>query len=162
MSIQELLSRHIIHSERRCYTTFQENYHKIRIMINYDVIVIGGGPAGLMAAGQSAARRKKVLLIEKMNTPGRKLLLTGKHRCNLTNTASIEDALAHFNPGGRFLTQLFYQFYSDELRAFFSEIGIETVVQRGGRVFPSSEKAQDVLNAILDWNKSLGVAINTG
>lgn len=130
-------------------------------MANYDVIVVGGGPAGLMAAGQAAARRQKVLLLEKMDTPGRKLLLTGKHRCNITNTAPIEDALTHFNPGGRFLTQLFYQFYSDELRAFFSDIGIETVVQRGGRVFPSSEKAQDVLDALLNWTQSLGVTITT-
>ncbi len=130
-------------------------------MTNYDVIVIGGGPAGLMAAGQASIRRKKVLLLEKMDTPGRKLLLTGKHRCNLTNTASIDDALAHFNPGGRFLTQLFYQFYTDELRSFFSEIGLDTVVQRGGRVFPSSEKAQDVLDALLDWNQSQDVNITT-
>lgn len=125
----------------------------------YEVIVVGAGPAGMMAAGQASIRRKKVLLIEKMDTPGRKLLLTGKHRCNLTNTASIEDALAHFNPGGRFLTQIFYQFFTDELRSFFSDIGLETVVQRGGRVFPSSEKAQDVLDALLDWNQSLGAKI---
>ena len=76
-------------------------------MPEYDVIVVGAGPAGLMAAGQAAALGKNTLLLEKMDQPGRKLLLTGKHRCNLTNTAVIEEALTHFNSGGRFLTQLF-------------------------------------------------------
>ena len=132
------------------------------ITLHYDVIVIGAGPAGLVAAGQAASLEKKVLLLEKKKSPGRKLLLTGKNRCNLTNTASVQDALGHFNKGGRFLTQLFYRYYTDELRDFFAEIGLPTVVQRGGRVFPESEKARDVLEVLLTWIQKLGVELITG
>jgi predicted Rossmann fold flavoprotein len=131
-------------------------------MHSYDVIVVGAGPAGLMAAGQAAALGKKTLLLEKMDQPGRKLLLTGKHRCNLTNTAAVDEALTHFNPGGRFLTQLFYHFYCSELREFFNSLGVPTTIQRGGRVFPASEKASDVLDALLSWTRSLGVTTRTG
>jgi predicted Rossmann fold flavoprotein len=130
-------------------------------MTTYDVIVVGGGPAGLMAAGQAALGNQRVLLLEKMESPGRKLLLTGKGRCNLSNTASVSEALDHFNPGGRFLTQLFYRFYTTELRSFLADLGLPTMVQRGGRVFPESEMARDVLNTLLSWNRNLGVEIQT-
>lgn len=128
---------------------------------NYDVIVIGGGPAGLMAAGQAALHGSRTLLIEKMDQPGRKLLLTGKHRCNLTNSASIDETLGQFNKGGRFLTQVFYQFFNMELRGFFRELGVPTVEQRGGRIFPASENARDVINALLSWCEKAGVVILT-
>ncbi len=131
-------------------------------MPHYDVIVIGAGPAGLMAAGQAASLGKKVLLLEKMKAPGSKLLLTGKNRCNLTNTSPVQEALGHFNKGGRFLTQLFYRYYTDELREFFAELGLPTVVQRGGRVFPESEKARDVLEVLLSWIQNSGVDFITG
>lgn len=125
----------------------------------YDVIVVGGGPAGLMAAGQSSLKGSRTLLIEKMDQPGRKLLLTGKHRCNLTNSASIPQALAEFNKEGRFLTQVFYRFYNQELRDFFRELGVPTVEQRGGRIFPASENARDVIDALLSWCGKAGVEI---
>ena len=130
-------------------------------MPHYDVIVVGAGPAGLLAAGQAALLEKKVLLLEKMKTPGRKLLLTGKNRCNLTNTAPVQEALGHFNKGGRFLTQLFYRYYTDELREFFADLGLPTVAQRGGRVFPQSEKARDILEVLLTWIQKLGVELIT-
>ena len=130
-------------------------------MLHYDVIVVGAGPAGLIAAGQAALLEKKVLLLEKMKTPGRKLLLTGKNRCNLTNTAPVQEALGHFNKGGRFLTQLFYRYYTDELREFFADLGLPTVAQRGGRVFPQSEKARDILEVLLTWIQKLGVELIT-
>ena len=123
----------------------------------YDVIVAGGGPAGLMAAGQSALQGSRTLLIEKMDQPGRKLLLTGKHRCNLTNSASIPEALAEFNKNGRFLTQVFYCFYNQELQSFFQDLGVPTVEQRGGRIFPASENARDVIDALLGWCGKVGV-----
>lgn len=130
-------------------------------MDRFDVIVIGGGPAGLMAAGQAALTGSSTLLIEKMDQPGRKLLLTGKHRCNLTNSTPIPDAIAQFNREGRFLTQIFYQFYTNQLRAFFRDLGVPTVEQRGGRIFPASEDARDVRSALLGWVENAGVVIRT-
>lgn len=131
-------------------------------MPEIDVIVVGGGAAGLMAAGQSAAKGAQTLILEKMSEPGRKLLLTGKHRCNLTNIAPVQQFLDHFNPQGRFLTQLFYRYCHQELRAFFHDLGVPTVVQRGDRVFPKSESAREVRNALLRWVEALGVEIRTG
>ena len=130
-------------------------------MSKYDLIVIGGGPAGLMAAGQAALAGSRTLLIEKMDQPGRKLLLTGKHRCNLTNAASVEDALMEFNQAGRFLKGVLYRFYNRELRSFFRELGVPTVEQRGGRIFPASENAWDVINALLSWCEQAGVELIT-
>lgn len=131
-------------------------------MDTYDVIVVGGGPAGLMAAGQAAQAGASTLLLEKMDSPARKLLLTGKHRCNITNTAPIEVTLKEFNQEGKFLTQLFYHFFNQELREFFENLGVATVEQRGGRVFPASEDARDVVKALLKWVKGTGVTILTG
>jgi len=131
-------------------------------MATYDVIVVGGGPAGLMAAGQASLAGAKTLLLEKMDSPARKLLITGKHRCNITNTSPIEETLKEFNRDGRFLTQLFYRFYNKELRDFFESLGVPTVEQRGGRVFPASEDARDVVRALINWVKGTGVIIQTG
>ena len=130
-------------------------------MDRYDVLVVGGGPAGLMAAGQAALNGSRTLLIEKMDRPGRKLLLTGKHRCNLTNAAPIDEALAQFNKEGRFLKGVFYRFYNQELRGFFRELGVPTIEQRGGRIFPASENAKDVVNALLAWCEKNGVVLIT-
>ncbi len=128
----------------------------------YDVIVIGAGPAGMMAAGQAALLGKNTLLIEKMDSPGRKLLLTGKGRCNLTNTASIEESLRHFNPAGRFLKDAYFRFYADDLREFFLKMGVPTLVERGGRVFPESDQASQVVNALQNWVRSSGVNLLSG
>ncbi|MBU1660520.1 MAG: NAD(P)/FAD-dependent oxidoreductase [Chloroflexi bacterium] len=130
-------------------------------MSNYQVIVIGGGAAGLMAAGQAAGSGAKTLLLEKMDQPGRKLYITGKTRCNLTNITPLPKFIAHFGPNGRFLRQAFHRFFSDELLDFFDELGVPTITERGGRVFPASGQSKDVVHALVRWNKWQDVEIHT-
>ena len=93
----------------------------------YDVIVIGGGAAGLMAAGQAAQIGAKTLLLEKMERTGRKLFISGKGRCNLTNTAPIREFIEHFGKNGRFLRQAFHQFFAPDLLEFFDQVGVPTI-----------------------------------
>jgi predicted Rossmann fold flavoprotein len=130
-------------------------------MSAYEVIVIGGGAAGLMAAGQAAAIGAHTLLLEKMDQPGRKLFITGKFRCNLTNTAPIPEFIQHFGLNGRFLRQAFHRFSNEDLVRFFHDLGISTVTERGGRVFPASGRSQDVVQALVKWCGRCGVEIKT-
>ena len=125
------------------------------------VIVVGGGVAGLMAAGQAAEMGADMLLLEKMNHPGRKLRIAGKGRCNLTNVAPVSEFIAHFGPNGRFLRQAFARFFNADLVAFFEELGVRTVAERGGRVFPSSGQAHDVVDALVWWIGKQGVTLRT-
>ncbi|HEY60152.1 MAG TPA: NAD(P)/FAD-dependent oxidoreductase [Anaerolineae bacterium] len=127
----------------------------------YQVIVIGGGPAGLMAAGQAAAQGVRTVLLEKMRQPGRKLRITGKGRCNLTNIASVADFITHFGKNGSFLRQAFARFFAPDLLKFFTEIGIQTVTERGGRVFPVNGDAQAVVDYLVHWAVSCGVEVRT-
>ncbi len=121
------------------------------------VIVVGGGPAGLMAAGQAGQAGADVLLLEKMDRPGKKLSITGKGRCNLTNVATIEDFVSHFGRNGRFLRSAFAQFFSDDLISFLESVGVRTVTERGGRVFPASGDAKQVVQALVRWMEAQGV-----
>ncbi len=130
-------------------------------MVKWQVIVIGGGPAGRMAAGQASRQGARTLLLEKRGHPGRKLRITGKGRCNLTNIAPISDFIDHFGPNGRFLRQAFARFFSEELLHFFEELRIPTVTERGGRVFPASEQAQEVVEALERWTQREGVTLRT-
>ncbi len=130
-------------------------------MTNQRVIVVGGGAAGLMAAGQAAGLGAETLLLEKMDRPGRKLYLTGKGRCNLTNIAPLPDFIAHFGPGGVFLRQAFARFFSDDLVTFFQELDVPTVTERAGRVFPASNRAGEVVGALLRWVNERGVTVRT-
>jgi predicted Rossmann fold flavoprotein len=132
--------------------------HKVE---KYQVIVVGGGPAGLMAAGQAAGLGADAVLLEKGTSPGRKLRITGKGRCNLTNIASLPDFIAHFGKNGRFLRQAFDRFFSSDLVGFLREMGVDIVTERGGRVFPASEDAQAVNGALLRWVKLQGVSVKT-
>ena len=125
------------------------------------VIVIGGGAAGLIAAGQAAKNGAKTVLIEKMKRPGNKLRLSGKGRCNLTNTAPLPEFIIHFGPNGRFLRQAFSRFFSADLAAFFKELGVRTATERGGRVFPVSGEARELVDALVRWIKKCGVSIQT-
>ncbi|MCK5170718.1 MAG: NAD(P)/FAD-dependent oxidoreductase, partial [Bacteroidales bacterium] len=130
-------------------------------MCKYDTIIVGGGAAGLMAAGQSAELGAKVLVLERMSRPGRKLGITGKGRCNITNTAPLAEFIRQVQPNGRFLRSSFSEFFSDELIEFFNNIGVKTVIERGGRVFPESGKAVELVKSMTNWCKNKGVTIKT-
>ncbi len=123
------------------------------------VIVIGGGAAGLLAAGRAAEMGASVTLIERMDEPGKKLLITGKGRCNITNTAPLKEFLTAFGPNGKFLHGAFHRFFRDELLEFFHRRGVETKDERGGRVFPASDNAADVVNALVSYTKEYSVEI---
>ena len=123
------------------------------------IIVIGGGPAGLMAAGQAAEAGADTLLLEKMKKTGLKLCITGKGRCNITNIAEISDFINHFGKTGPFLRQAFARFFNTDLMEFLTALGLELVTERGGRVFPASGKATDVRKVLVQWNKRAGVEI---
>jgi len=123
------------------------------------IIIIGGGPAGLMAAGQASEAGAETLLLEKMKRTGLKLGITGKGRCNITNIADISDFICHFGKTGPFLRQAFARFFNTDLMEFFNELGLELVTERGGRIFPASGKATDVQKVLLQWNKRSKVLI---
>lgn len=129
--------------------------------VSSSVVVVGAGAAGLMAAGQAAASGAKVLVLEKMARPGRKLCITGKGRCNLTNIAPLPDFLAHFGSSAPFLRQAFHRFFTEDLLDFFQEQGLAVTVERGGRIFPASGKATQVLQVLERWLKRLRVELLT-
>jgi len=126
------------------------------------VIVVGTGPAGLLAAGRAAEQGARVLVLEKMRSEGRKLLITGKGRCNITNDASSAEFIKHVFPDGRFLRNAFSQFYSKDIISLLQKYGVESTLERGGRYFPAGDKSQDVLRALLEWANELNVEIRTG
>ncbi|MEI6695041.1 MAG: NAD(P)/FAD-dependent oxidoreductase [Bacteroidota bacterium] len=128
-------------------------------MNQYEVIVVGGGAAGLLAAGRAAESGAKVLLLEKMNQPGRKLRITGKGRCNLTNIAPMREFMDHIGENSRFLRHAFSCFFSKELIEFFENKGVPITVERGERAFPTSEQAQDIFNALVRWVEKLKVDV---
>jgi len=128
-------------------------------MSKYDVIVIGAGPAGLLAAGRAAELGGKVLVLEKMRTAGRKLLITGKGRCNITNSAPISEFIKHVFPNGKYLKNAFAQFYNSDIIELLERYGVDVTLERGGRYFPTSNKSSDILNALLTWVKEQKVEI---
>ena len=116
-----------------------------------EIIVIGAGAGGMMAAGRAAQNGAKVLLLEKMERPGKKILVSGKSRCNLTNSRELEDFIASYGPNGRFLYSAFKRFFRDELLDFLEKYGVATKTERGGRIFPASDKTQDVVSAFQQY-----------
>ena len=125
-------------------------------MNNYDVIVVGAGVAGLIATGRASELGINVLVIEKMRRPGIKLLITGKGRCNVTNSDNIEDFMKNVHPNGRFLKHAIYNFFSKDIIDLLNKYGVEIDLERGGRYFPVSDKSSDVLNALLSYAKEHG------
>ena len=114
------------------------------------VIIIGGGAAGLMAAAESAKRGNDTLIIEKMPRPARKMMITGKGRCNVTNaTFELDDLIKNVPTNGRFLYSAFSSFMPYDTIALVEEMGVETKIERGNRVFPVSDKAVDIVDAFV-------------
>ena len=128
----------------------------------YNVVVIGGGPAGMMAAGTAAQNGLKVALMEKNSRLGRKLMITGKGRCNITNNCDVQTLISSIPSNGRFLYSAVTQFTPQDTIAFFEGLGVPTKTERGNRVFPQSDKAVDVVDAMASFVKRSGVHIHTG
>ena len=126
----------------------------------YDLIVVGGGVAGLMAAGTAASSGLgRVLLLEKMEKPGRKLRITGKGRCNVTNDRSREEFLAKVRQGAEFFCPAFGAFDNRATVRFVEVLGVPLTVERGGRVFPTSGRAWDVADALVSWISRVGCEV---
>lgn len=128
-------------------------------MTDFDVIVIGGGPAGMMAAGTAAAAGASVALIEKNQRNGKKLLITGKGRCNVTNDCTRDTFFANIPVNPKFLFSAFSKFSNRDVMDFFESHGVPLKVERGNRVFPVSDKSADINNALIDFCKKSGVNI---
>lgn len=131
-------------------------------MNRFDVIVVGAGPSGLLAAGHAAELGATVLILEKMRSEGRKLLITGKGRCNITNDASPGEFIKHVFPDGRFLRNALSHFNSNDIINLLRNYGVEVVLERGGRYFPVSNKSMDILQALLKWVHERNVEIRCG
>ena len=126
-------------------------------MLNFDLIVIGGGAAGMLAAIIAAKQQKKVLLLEPNGRLGKKLLITGKGRCNVTNACSPEEVQRNTPRNGRFLFSALNAFPPDKAMAFFEEAGCPLKTERGDRVFPISDRSQSVLDALQRQMDKYGV-----
>ncbi len=128
----------------------------------YDVVVVGGGPAGMMAAGRAAQRGRRVVLLEKNSTLGKKLLITGGGRCNVTNnTPNVRAMLSKYKESNKFLFSAFAQFGVIETLRFFNDYGMNTKEEAEGRVFPISNKAQSVWDVLIRYMKKGCVIVRT-
>lgn len=125
------------------------------------ILVVGAGPAGMMAAIKAAENGAEVTLLEKMKKPGRKMMITGKGRCNITNAADVPEIIRNIHGNGRFLNSSMRAFDNQDVICFFEGQGVPTKVERGNRVFPVSDKAQDVVDAMVQRLHELGVTIET-
>lgn len=124
------------------------------------VLIIGGGAAGMMAAAFAAKNGNRVEVFEKNEKLGKKLFITGKGRCNITNAADLEDFFSAVTSNPKFLYSAFYSFTNEQVISFFEELGVKTKVERGGRVFPVSDHSSDVIQALKNEMERLGVKIN--
>ena len=131
-------------------------------MLKYDVAVIGGGAAGMLAAGSAAECGKTVILIEKNKYLGKKLGITGKGRCNITNVADMPEFMENIPTNPRFLYSAFSSFSNEDIVSLIEKYGVKTKVERGGRIFPASDKAADVIGALKNYLKDMGVRAAKG
>lgn len=126
----------------------------------YDIIIIGAGPAGLMAAIECFSPGQHILVLEKMQSPALKLKISGKGRCNITNDAEMDDFISHFGKNGRFLKFAFAEFFNKDLLSYFEKLGVRFKLERGGRYFPVNDNAMEIVNALLDKVKSLDIPVS--
>jgi predicted flavoprotein YhiN len=131
-------------------------------MTDKQVIVIGAGASGMMAAGRAAELGAEVLLLEKMKRPGKKILISGQTRCNLSNSRELNDFIAMYGTNGRFLRNTFHRYFRDDLLAFLKRYGVETKTEPDGRIFPASDDARDVVKAFKRYVADYGVQMRTG
>ena len=125
------------------------------------VIIIGAGPAGMMSGISSARNGDEVIILEKMNMPGRKLLITGKGRCNITSSLDMSEFIQNIPGNGRFLYSSFEQFTNKDIIEFLEKHNVKVKEERGNRIFPVTDKSVDVLNAFMEELKKLKVPIIT-
>ena len=125
------------------------------------VIIIGGGPAGLLAAVSSAQNKNEVTILEKMDMPGKKILITGKGRCNITSSLPIDEFIKNIPGNGMFMYSAFNNFTNEDILKILKDQGVQTKVERGNRIFPVSDKSKDVQLALINKVKKLGVKILT-
>ena len=130
--------------------------------MTYDVIVIGGGPAGMFSAIIAAQNGKKVLLLERNDRLGKKLLITGKGRCNVTNNCDMQEVMQNIPRNGRFLYSALTEFPPKRIMEFFEKAGCELKTERGNRVFPVSDKSYSVLDALQNEMRRAGATVRTG
>jgi len=128
----------------------------------WDLIVVGAGPAGLFCAACASGGGRKVLVLEKKSSPGRKLLISGSGRCNLTHDGNARAFLEHYGDHGRFLRPAILGFTNRDLVAFFEEKGLSMITLEGGKIFPETQRARDVLDVLLAECESRNVEIACG
>lgn len=130
-----------------------------KVIDRYEVAVVGAGPAGLMAAFSAASKGHSVIIFERNSTPGKKLLLTGNGRCNLTNTTPFREFVGKFGRNGAFLRTAFRRFSNRDLMDYFESRNLDLKVEEGGRVFPVTDESNSVLKVLERSIKKLGVEI---
>jgi predicted flavoprotein YhiN len=126
------------------------------------IIVIGAGAGGMLAAGRAAEAGAEVLLLEKNASPGSKILISGKTRCNVYNSKELEEFIPMFGANGRFLYSAFSRFFREDLLALLKRYGVETKTERGGRIFPVSDNAEDVVRALKKYTADNNISFQTG
>lgn len=128
-------------------------------MEEYDIAVIGAGPAGMMAAIRAGQLNRKIILVEKNESVGKKILITGKGRCNITNSAKIDIFIEKFGKSGQFLRTALSHFSNEDLIEFFKFKGLELKIERQGRVFPATDSAHSITNVLVEYLKENKVEI---
>ncbi|MBQ0006918.1 MAG: aminoacetone oxidase family FAD-binding enzyme, partial [Alistipes sp.] len=131
-------------------------------MIRADILIVGGGAAGLMAACRMADAGCSTVLVEKGSVPGRKILITGKGRCNITNMAPWEEFKTHIHPDSGFLKSAFFAFSNEDVKDFFEQGGVPVKEERGKRLFPESDKSVTVRDFLWKTAMNAGVGVLTG